>query len=408
MPHQPKYAAVLIVLAFAPALAFATDGYFQHGYGIKAQGLAGVSIALPQDGLAAAANPAGTAFVEDRVDAGLTWFAPKRGAEITRPNPTAGTYDGSGKKNFFIPDFGYVKHLSPTITVGAAVYGNGGMNTSYNRGVPLFNGGTSGKTGINLEQVIISPSVAWKPNEQNAVGVAANVVWQRFEAEGLQSFGLQNGGVDHSHGAGLRLGWTGQITPDLTLAATWSSKVHASKFSKYKGLFAEQGGFDIPANYGIGIAHKLTPTITLAADIEKIKYSGVKSVANPLANFFTNGLGTANGAGFGWKDVTVYKLGLSHQYSKDLTLRAGINHSGQPIPASQTLFNVLAPGVVQNHLSAGFTWKTSDKQELSVSYTHAFKKTIKGSGSIPNAFGAGEANIHLAENIVGVAYGWQL
>lgn len=408
MPHQPKYSAILIALAFSPALAFATDGYFQHGYGVKAQGLGGVGIALAQDGLAAAANPAGTAFIDERIDAGLTWFAPKRGAEITSPNPTAGKYDGNGTKDFFMPDFGYVKHLSPATTVGVAVYGNGGMNTSYDRGIPLFNGGTGGKTGINLAQLFISPSIAWKPNQQNAFGVAANIAYQRFRAEGLQSFGVQNAGNDTSYGVGLRLGWTGQITPDLTLGATWSSKTHASKFSKYKGLFANEGGFDIPENYGIGAAYKLTPSMTLAADIEKIKYSGVKSIANPLANFFTNGLGTANGAGFGWKDITVYKLGVSYQYSKDLTLRAGINHSGQPIPSSQTLFNILAPGVVQDHLSSGFTWKTADKQELTVSYTRAFKKTIKGAGSIPTAFGAGEANIHLAENILGVSYGWQL
>ncbi|HEX5393213.1 MAG TPA: outer membrane protein transport protein [Rhodocyclaceae bacterium] len=408
MTFLPKRSIALVALAFAPALAFATDGYFQHGYGVKAQGLGGAGIAFAQDGLAAATNPAGTAFVEDRIDGGLTWFAPKRGAEITSPNPTAGTYDGNGKKDFFLPEFGYVKHLSPETTVGVAAYGNGGMNTTYNSGVPLFNGGTGGKTGINLEQFFISPSIAWKPNEQNSIGLAANIAYQRFKAEGLQGFGVQNAGTDTSHGVGLRLGWTGTITPNLTLGATWSSKINATKFKKYSGLFADGGGFDIPENYGLGIAYKLTPTLTVAGDIEEIKYSDVKSVGNPLANFFTSGLGTANGAGFGWKDITVYKLGVSYEYTKNLTLRGGINHADQPILASQTLFNVLAPGVVQDHLSLGLTWKTANKQELSVAYTHAFKKTIKGSGSIPAAFGGGEANVHLDENILGVSYAWLL
>ena len=30
-----------IAAAFAPGLALATDGYYQHGYGIKAKGRAG-------------------------------------------------------------------------------------------------------------------------------------------------------------------------------------------------------------------------------------------------------------------------------------------------------------------------------------------------------------------------------
>lgn len=408
MSFLPKRSAILVALAFAPTLAFATNGYFQHGYGVKAQGLGGAGIAFAQDGLAAATNPAGTAFVSDRIDAGLTWFSPKRGAEITSPNPSAGSYDGNGKEDFFIPEFGYIKHVSPATTVGVAVYGNGGMNTSYDKGVPLFNGGgTGGKTGINLEQLFISPSIAWQPNAQNSIGAAANIAYQRFKAEGLQSFGLQNAGTDTSHGVGLRLGWTGQVSQDLTLGATWSSKIHTTKFEKYKGLFAEEGGFDIPENYGIGLAYKLSPALTIAADLEEIKYSGVKSVANPLAGF-TTPLGASNGPGFGWKDITVYKLGVSYDYSKDLTLRVGINHSDQPIPAGETLFNVLAPGVVQDHLSLGLTWKTADKQEFSVAYTHAFKKTVKGSGSIPAAFGGGEANIHLEENILGVAYSWKL
>jgi hypothetical protein len=46
-----------------PLLANATNGYFSHGYGAKSQGMAGVGIALPQDALAAATNPAGTALV---------------------------------------------------------------------------------------------------------------------------------------------------------------------------------------------------------------------------------------------------------------------------------------------------------------------------------------------------------
>ena len=37
-----------------PLAASATNGYFAHGYGVRSIGVAGVSIALPQDGLAAA------------------------------------------------------------------------------------------------------------------------------------------------------------------------------------------------------------------------------------------------------------------------------------------------------------------------------------------------------------------
>ncbi len=415
---------VLAVAMLSPLFAHATNGYFSHGYGVKSQGIAGIGIALPQDGLAAATNPAGTALVADRLDLGLTWFQPKRGAEIVGNNlgggySADGNFDGNDTKSFFIPEFGYARQLSSSLGVGVAVYGNGGMNTDYADNPFARFAPTAGKGGINLEQLFISPSVAWKPNAQNSFGVALNFAYQRFEAKGLLAFtdptttttsatNVTNNGRDSSTGWGVRLGWIGQITPDFSIGLTWSSKIKASKFDKYKGLFADSGSFDIPENYGIGIAYKATPALTLAADAQEIKFGNVRSVANPLANLFAgNRLGSPNGAGFGWKDIAVIKLGASYDYSKDLTLRFGVSHSDQAIPANQTFFNILAPGVVQDHVTLGGTWKTAGG-ELSLSYFHGFKKAINGSSSIPPNYGGGNANIHLEENGFGIAYGWKL
>ena len=413
--------APLVVILLGSSTAFATDGYFSHGYGIKSQGIGGVGIALPQDGLAAATNPAGTAFVPDRADVGLTWFSPKRSAQIVGNAFGAdATYDGNGKSNFFIPEFGYVTKINQTTTAGVAVYGNGGMNTQYASN-PYARFGSTGTAGINLEQLFISPSVAYKLNEQNALGLAVNFAYQKFSAQGLSAFStasasssnLTDRGTDTSTGWGIRLGWTGQVTPDLTLGATWASKVKTGKFSNYSGLFANSGSFDIPENYGVGLAYKFAPVWTFAADVSQIKYGSVNSVANPLSNLTVlgNPLGSANGAGFGWKDVTVVKLGVSYDYTPDVTLRAGFNHSDQAIPSNQTFFNILAPATVQDHLTFGATWKTSTGGELSVAYAHGFKKTVNGANSIPPGnppgFGGGNANISLEENSLGVAYGWK-
>ena len=421
MPVSAKALRVLALLSFTPAIAMATDGYFSHGFGVKSQGIGGLGIALPQDGLAIATNPAGIALVGDRVDAGISWFVPQRGAEITgNAGPINGSYSGDGRKNFLIPEFAYTRQLSSSTTFGVAVFGNGGMNTTYESGIPLF-GNTP--AGVNLEQLFVSPALAWKLDEHNSVGIGVNFAYQLFEAKGLENFAstqpqrqvsaspanVTDQGTDTSTGWGLHLGWTGQLAPDWTIGATWSSKIKASKFSKYQGLFADSGSFDIPASFGAGLSYKATPALTLAADLERIQYGRVTSVGNPLANLFAgNPLGSPNGAGFGWKDVSVYKLGVSYDYTPELTLRGGFNHSDQPIQTSETLFNTLAPGVVQDHLTLGGTWKRSGGNEVSVAYTHGFRGTVNGSGSIPASFGGGEANIHLEENQLGVAYAWKL
>lgn len=82
MKRHPIPTVILFLALGFPGLAMATNGYFTHGYGVKSQGIAGIGIALPQDGLFAATNPAGTAWVGNRADIGVTWFRPNRGAEI--------------------------------------------------------------------------------------------------------------------------------------------------------------------------------------------------------------------------------------------------------------------------------------------------------------------------------------
>jgi long-chain fatty acid transport protein len=185
--------------------------------------------------------------------------------------------------------------------------------------------------------------------------------------------------------------------------------VHIGKLKHYQGLFAESGEFDVPANYGVGLALLATPALKLAADWQRIEYNSVKSVGNPVARLFAgNPLGSANGPGFGWQDISVVKLAAQYAYAPDLTLRAGFSHAGQPVATGETFFNILAPGVVQNHLTLGFSWKTTQDGALSVAFTHGFKQTIHGSNSIPGPFGGGNANVHLQEDIIGIAYGWKL
>ena len=413
--------AAATAAVLAPGAALATTGYFAHGYGIKAKSMGGVGIALPQDALAAASNPAGIAFVGNRIDLGAEWFTPDRGASITGNTiGLNGTYDGNDTKSFLIPEFGYNRVIYPNWTFGVAVYGNGGMNTDYKTNPFAAFGGT-GSAGVDLSQLFIAPTVAWKSGN-HAIGVSLNLAYQRFKAEGIQGFAMfsssgahvSNNGYDDSTGVGVRIGWTGQVSPTVTLGATYQSTTKMGEFDKYKGLFADQGDFDIPENYGLGIAWKATPALTLAADVLQINYSDVASVGNTADCLFamTCQLGGSNGPGFGWQDTTVFKIGLAYELSPTTTLRAGYVTLDQPIPSSQTLLNILAPGVVEDHLTLGLTVAMSKTSELTVMYMHAFENEVNGSGSIPPGLppaglGGGEANLRMSQDSLGVAYGWK-
>lgn len=410
-------AAVCALLVGSAVPAHATFGYFEHGIGVQSEGLAGAVIAYPKDSLAIATNPASLFKLGNRFDIGADLFAPDRGASIVGNAVAANaSYDGSGVSTFLIPQIGYSRLLNEDWAIGLALYGNGGMNTSYDNN-PYARFGASGRAGVNLEQGFLSPTIAYHLAEGHSIGVSFNLVYQLFKAEGVGIFSgfsaaptaLSNRNTDHAWGAGVRVGYLGQWTPDLSIGAFWQSKSYSAKFKKYAGLFAEGGAFDVPSSYGIGASYKLADGLDAALDVERIEYSDVPAVGNSLAQLFLgNPFGGSAGPGFGWRDVTAVKLGLNYTITPEWQIRAGWGWGSQPVRSSETFLNILAPGVVQHHLSAGATWTSPGGTELSAALTYAPEVNVLGSNSIPSTFGGGNANVHLSEIVFGLAAGWHL
>ncbi len=334
----------------------------------------------------------------------------------------SGSYDASGRKDFFIPGIGFNRMIRPDLALGILVYGNGGMNTTFkNNPFGGFLGG-SAEGGVDYMQLFVSPTIAWKPNENHSIGLSVNFVYHQFAAQGLEGFGafsasptsLTNRGRDDSSGIGFRLGWTGKVSPNVTLGAMYQPKTNMGKLGAYQGLFRDGGDLDIPATYGAGIAVKVTPKLTIAGDIQQIDYAKVPAIGEslhaaclPSIGTGTCPFGSANGAGFDWRNMTAYKIGVSYEVSRSLTIRAGFATGTQPIPSRKTVLNVLFPAVVENHLTLGATWSVGS-MDYTAGYMHAFKKTVNGSGSIPGAFGGGEANLKMYQNSLGVAIGWKM
>jgi long-chain fatty acid transport protein len=392
--------ATLLTLACVSAGVsgvFASDGYFDYGYGIKAKGIGGAGVAFPQDSLAPATNPAGAAFIADRLDFGLTYFRSEQSASLG-----ATTLEGDNPGRVFISEIGVKTALTAKLTFDLAIYSNGGANSGYPTPIPGV--GTS-PASIELGQLFFAPTLALKLNDKHAIGLAPILACQRFKATGLENFGIANAGYDESYGAGLRLGYTGKLAPWLTVGATYQTRVFTTNFDSYKGLLAEQGSFDIPSNLALGFAVRPTERLILAFDVERIFYSEVNSVGNDFSLIrLGNGIGSDEGPGFGWHDVTAIKTGISYTASDVLTLRIGYNHSSQPVQANQTYINILGSGVIQHHATVGFTWNYSEHWELSGFYAHAFESEVKGSG---NAFGPpSDADLRVSQDTFGLSLGW--
>jgi long-chain fatty acid transport protein len=383
------------LVATAPARA--TDGYFANGYGTNYKAMAGAGVALYLGTQAPATNPAAMAFLGPRYDVGMEVFNPNRQFSVTgSPSGFPGTFGlapgtvHSGSSYFPIPSLGANWRVGENGTFGISAYGNGGMNTDY--AAPVFG---VAPAGIDMSQMFLAPTYAHKLGPRHAVGVSAILAYQRFEAKGLQGFGnfssdptnLTNKDHANSYGAGVRLGYLGELTHWLSLGASYQSRINMGKFSDYSGLFAEKGGFDIPQTFTGGVAVKPVDKLTVAFDVQWINYESIKSVGNDfLPNLAISPLGTTTGAGFGWHDMTVYKGGLQYEASKDWTLRTGYSYGRQPIRSNEVLINILAPGVMEHHITAGVTRAIKKSQAINFAIIRAIPTSVTGPNNldVPN------------------------
>lgn len=426
-------ATVLAAVLATGSVAWATDGYFPHGFGMKSKGMGGAAVAVTDNAFAGINNPAASVWAGNRAEIGVDVFSPQRSAARSAPG-FGGMLEGDVKSDgsaFAIPEFAYNSKIDDRRSWGVTVYGNGGMNTDYPGGnVMCMNPNTGqpyqgnllcgqGKLGVDLMQLIIAPTFAYKMDAQHSVGVSPLLVVQQFKASGLDAFAgfsmapakVSNTGTDRSTGMGVRLGYLGQLSETLKLGASYSPKIKMSKFDEYAGLFAGAGSFDIPENYALGLNVQVSPAVSVAADYSRINYSGVTSIGNPMSNLMAgNPMGSANGPGFGWSDVNVLKLGVQWQATPTMLLRAGYNQSTNPIKPENVTFNILAPGVIKQHYTLGGTYALSKNSEFTWAYMYAPKNTVSGpsmyNGMMPGASGITET-VRMSQQSLGVQYGWK-
>ncbi len=442
----------LAVAGMVQGPVYATNGMMMIGAGFRSHGMGGVGIAYGRDAVSVGANPANAVNTGMRGDMGVAIFNAERSTRIDT-DLGIGTFDfedvgnvESDNKYFVMPEMGMTMPLTEQLSVGMAFIPAGGGGTTYRKNFFAYSPGTKefphqdSTLGVDLMQLIAPITVAYKINEDHAVGASLVLGVQRFRAYGLGAFsavgspgGPLNDGVnsqllsdfdhltdlgfDYSYGAGVRLGWQGDFMDDkLTVGLTYASKTYMTKFDKYRGLFAEQGDIDMPENYGIGIAIKPVKNLIIAADVVRINYAdiasignrgpetgngtgGIQSVADPLAL-----LGLDGGLGFGWVNQTVYKLGVNYGLNERWQLRAGYNYGKSPIPDDQVTFATLAPAVTEKHFTLGFTYKPNDMLEVTGTYMYA----APNSQSNTNQNVVGGVDIGMHQNLFALSFGWVL
>ncbi len=395
MHKHLKRAVSALALTMALGMAgeaLATEGYFQHAYGLRHKALAGAGAASAEDATAISLNPAGLVDVGNQFNMGISAFFPVRGFDASGvAMMVPGSYK-SKRPVFFVPTMAYSRQLDADSAIAVSIFGNGGMNTTYKNFPGPFG---AGKAGVDLMQVFLSAAYARRFGDNFSIGIAPVFAIQRFKAFGIAPFGalsvnpthLSNRGYSYSYGAGVRVGVTFKPTESLSFGASYQTKTWMTKFKKYSGLFAQGGDFDIPANLQVGLAYDVTSDLKFMLDYRHIFYSDVKSIANGgncTAAPPSTMLGGSNGCGFGWADTNTIKVGVEYQATDNLILRAGYAYTfPNPVGKNDVMFNTIAPGVVQHEITAGGTWRVNANNDIDFAMMFAPKTTVSAPQTLP-------------------------
>jgi long-chain fatty acid transport protein len=444
MKNRKLLKTISVSTLLCASSAFAVNGAYDYGFSEITRGMAGAGSALPQDTLIAAINPAGMVDVGKRVDIGAILYFPTMSYDASAiPNPSQvssvaaapGRYYSS-EKHFLLPDFGMNFPIDRKSAFGVSMYSLGGFGTKFRTNnsayaniappagpvVPVAGPLGDGTLLSDLKQAATALTYSRHfLNARSSWGISLLMGFQMFRnagANGLASLSahssnLSGKGTDYSAGVGTRLGFLFNVLPTLDLSASYQPKVYMSKFHRYKGLFPNGGEFDYPAFGNIGLAWHVESNVVLAADVEKIWFTDISNYGHSHNSILPGGtcpanqstcLGGSNGAGFGWSDDVIYKLGLQWAATAKTTLRAGFQHGQRVLNSLYATENMITPGgVIRNLFSAGITEKISKKDFINGAFTFI---PLQGQTALNQFSGPANQNVRIEASGWGVGASW--
>lgn len=398
----------LLVSAASPA--FATLGVFEHGNGINSMGMGGVTYSYATETTTLGANPAHALSLGNRWDFGADYFwANAEGRYVGNALGDEQVYESDGRSWYQIPQGGYSRRLNDRWALGITIL-NAGLGPDY-AGNPYERfGGASNRATLYLASSSIVTALAYQLTDVFSVGANVHVGYQELSVQGLQFLDnsassvspghVTNQGKDGVFTWAAGVGFTWQATPWLTVGAAYKSKNHNKGHDEYRGLVADGGTLELPSIFGGGFTIKPIKPLVVVLEAQRLTYRSEAAFGNGLDKLLDGKqLGSRDGPGFGFKDMNAYKFGIEYQTTPTLTLRAGFQWGTGLLTKDNTLFAFLGPLTHRETYTFGATYLWREKWEFSGMGYATPMRSVRGQGSIPDAFGGG--NVEIADEVYG-------
>ncbi|OYT15868.1 MAG: hypothetical protein B7C24_10725 [Bacteroidetes bacterium 4572_77] len=368
------------------------------GYGAKNNAIAGSGVALSSEALWGNKNPGGLAFLGRKIGLGIDIQMPTVSYKVLnapasfnqdylQPWPLGlqeGQADAS-RKATILPNIGINLELNDNSSLAISIFSNGRRGHSFDTKTyysPIIAefpntdeftnpmGVVSSPTFFHLSQYFSAISYSYKINDKIGVGLSAVGAWQSLNVGGYEAFGslgysaypqeISNNDMANAYGLGGQLGLQWNISKMFQLGLTYRSELFMSSFESYKGLIAENGQMNIPAEWSLGIALQASENLLIAIDAQRICYSQVAAWNLPMASHKEGYLGGDNGSGLGREDEMRFKMGLQYHIPK-WDFKIGYAYIKPSIVSDEVLLNMLMPDIIQNHISLGVSRMLNDE-----------------------------------------------
>jgi long-chain fatty acid transport protein len=351
-----KMLPVLLVLLFTASTSFAA-GFRLPEAGAKAMGMGFAFTAQADDPSAIYFNPAGlTQLKGQNVMVGVTYVR-ENGADFTGTTPvdntTAIKNETQKDLNFYIPNAYYTRTTnSGNVAYGVGIFSPFGLGQEYkDKNFSIFRNQI---TKIDLQTIVVNPTIAFKVNEILSVGFGIDWMYGRAKLEktpvvpgvnNLYNVELDGDGDAWGYNFGLFL----KPSPNLRIGANYRSPftlevkdadVTISNTNPLYGVVpalgatpaSTKGGATVamPATFALGAAYTMGK-LTVEADADWTFWHSFRSLPITIRDQVPTLFSTD--APKRWNDVVALRFGAEYRVTDPLALRAGFAYDPSPVPA---------------------------------------------------------------------------
>ncbi|MBI5418918.1 MAG: outer membrane protein transport protein [Deltaproteobacteria bacterium] len=368
-----KVSAVLLVLIFSATSAMAA-GFRLPEAGAKAMGMGFAFTAQADDPSAIYFNPAGLVQLEgNNVMVGATYIR-ENGGEFTGTTPlSSGATISETQKdlNFIVPNAYFTRKASPNLAYGVGIFSPFGLGQEYkDRNTSFFRNQV---TKIDLQTIVVNPTIAYKVNEVLSVGAGIDFLWGRaklaktpvnfaigdnsaspptnnlyildLEADGSTwgyNFGAllqlsKNAKIGFSHRSPFHLKLKdGDVDLANISTASRAGLGFASVSTAFFGgatVFHTKGSttIELPATTALGLAYTID-RLTVEADMDITWWSSYNHLLIEIKDQKSPVLVTTD-TPKNWRDVVALRIGAQYKVTDPVAVRLGYAYDPSPVPA---------------------------------------------------------------------------